>query len=499
MHKLLVGVVVATLLSLTGCSPSSDGGVIPEQTEPGKGIVLPEPVVPTNVIIVLVDDATDVSCAQMPKFLPKVSKLLRDRGRCYENATVTSPACCPSRAVLQTSQMGHNNGVTRQIDAKKLHVEDTIQDDLTHAGYDTYGTGKFFNGVSPWAFESGKKSSGFATSDFWSTSKYYGYQLWDDELGDHVRPDDDINATVRTGMFLRTFIRKQADSGRSFFAYAAFKAPHTDNSARTVRQRLPIPTPKNRKRAVPPFRWNPENDTSDKLSIYQGELKPRSYFEELYKARTRSMYDVDDEMGKTFDLLREEGMLDDTAIIFTSDNGYHLGENGWETKGDPYQAAMDVPMLAWLPEAFGEGVVDRRPVGLIDISPTIYDLLDVAPEHTIDGHSLLTKFRRTGTFFELQNEKTAVAFKEGGYAPGRVPTWARYTKGKRTYLEYYDRDGTRIRGEFYRDLQFKKNLLAPAFRAQRPSPETLAFFKMKLRKGRACAGTYEQRSENPCP
>ena len=64
------------------------------------------------------------------------------------------------------------------------------------------------------------------------------------------------------------------------------------------------------------------------------------------------MYDVDDEMGKTFDLLRARGILDDTAIFFTSDHGYHLGENGWETKGDPYPTAMDVPLLAFLPGTF---------------------------------------------------------------------------------------------------------------------------------------------------
>ena len=87
---------------------------------------------------------------------------------------------------------------------------------------------------------------------------------------------------------------------------------------------------------------------------------------------------------------------------------------------------MDVPLLAYLPGTFPAGKVDKRPVGLIDIAPTIYDLLDLRPGHVHDGRSLLKPRRRAGTFFELQNETSQVLFKEAGYFPGRVPTWAMY-------------------------------------------------------------------------
>ncbi|WP_340539282.1 sulfatase-like hydrolase/transferase [Nocardioides sp. GXZ039] len=519
--KLLVGVLAATITAtVTACAGAP---ATPDRTQPptsrteGSGAPAPGfPMTPAtpgtadgqtsplpdsdlNVVMVVVDDAADISCAEMPEFLPEISAQLRDQGRCFENATVTSPACCPSRAVLQTGQMGHNSGVTRQIDAPKLQVEDTIQYQLRAAGWDTYGTGKYFNGLSPWPFEAGEQDSGFVSSDFWAGMKYYDYPLWDDTAGEPRIEPGHINATTRTGMFLRDFIAANADSDRPFYAYAAFKAPHTDNSARTVVQRDPLPTEANRNRAVPPFRWRTEADTRDKLPIFQNQLRPRRFYERLYEARTRTMYDVDDEMGKTFDLLRELGELENTAIFFVSDNGYHLGENNWETKGDPYPASMDVPMLAWLPSAFGSGVVDDRPVGLIDLAPTLYDLLDVTPNHVLDGHSLLSEERRTGTYFELQNEKSDIALKESGFHPGTVPTWAMYRSGRSSYLEYYRRDGSVLRSEFYRDPAYEENLLWPGNRARRPDAATLAWFRARLREGRTCAGTVELGSPNPCP
>lgn len=456
---------------------------------------------PYNVLVVVVDDASDIRCTEMRRFLPASSGVLRGLGTCFEHATVTSPACCPSRAVLQTGQLGHNSGVTRQIDAPLLRVDDTLQSDLTEAGWDTYGVGKFFNGISPWLFESGQLSSGFAESDFWAGSQYYDYTLWDDEAQEPRVPDERMHATTRTGTFLREFLAERAGSSTPFYAYAAFKAPHTDNAAPTEAMRFPVSTERNRTRSVPPFRWRPEADRRDKMSIFRGRLKPRSYYQRLYTARTRAMYDIDDELAATFAQLQRQGELDRTAVFVTSDNGYHLGENGWETKGDPYQASMDVPLLAFLPEVFEAGAVDTRPVGLIDIAPTVYDLAGVEPEHVLDGHSLLDPAERQASYFELENERSSPLLKEAGFFPARVPTWAMIRNGVRSYIEFYRHDGSLIRAEFYRDAQFQRNLLWPGFRNRpdRPSTKELAAFRTALHRARTCAGTVESGAVNPCP
>ena len=91
-----------------------------------------------------------------------------------------------------------------------------------------------------------------------------------------------------------------------------------------------------------------------------------------------------------------------------------------------------------------------------------------------------------------------MSLKAEGYYPGRVPTWAMYRMGKRSYIEYYTQQGKRIRREFYKDLGFEENLLWRGFRDRRPSREVLAFFRAKLLKGRTCAGT-SRAARNPCP
>ena len=453
-----------------------------------------------NVIIFLVDDMDDFSCQETKRFLPRSSKWLLANGRCFQNASVSSPVCCPSRAVLHSSQLPHNNGVRRQLDAKAFRVDESLQRTLSMAGMTTYGTGKHFNGVKAWEYESGKRPSGFDSSDFWPGAKAYGYKLWNDQLDKPVKPAEDVHATVRSGSFLRSFVTRMNAEESPFYAYVGFKAVHTDNSADTEKGRLPRATPQNSHRAVPPLDWDPEADTSDKLPIFQAELRGKPYFARLHRARVRALYDIDDQVDRTFRLLTETGLLATTAVIFTSDNGYHLGQNGWETKGDPYRSAIDVPLLAYHPPAFGTGVVDRRDVGLIDVGPTVYELLDVEPVHRLDGHSLLDgRGRPGGSFYEYFRDDSLVARREAGRAPGLVPNWAMYRQGNRSYIQFYDRRGSIIRHEFYADRWQKRNLLHPSHAEDRPRERVLRKFRQRLAEARTCAGTREAGAARPCP
>ncbi len=451
-----------------------------------------------NVIVVLVDDMDDFSCADTGKFLPESRKWLRGRGRCYERATVTSPACCPSRAALQTGQFPHNNHVERQIDARRLKVQNTIQATLGRAGFDTYGIGKFFNGVKVREYVSGKLPTGFDDFDFWQSSKYYRHKLFDD-AGRKYLPRDGKHTTTRTGDLLQEYVEKQADSGDPFYAYAAFHAPHTQSGFPAGRKEWPIATRANRRRPVPKFDFNPEEFARDKLSPFRKLDRGKRYYEGFWKARVRALYDVDHEVAQTFELLRKRDLLDNTAVIFTSDNGFHLGENNWESKADPYPKSIHVPMLAYLPRAFGKKVVDRRMVSLTDIAPTLYDLLGVTTGHTLDGRSLLGRYGRKWQFHEFENEQNRFVLQESGKSPFRVPSWAMVTKGKRAYVEFYGRGGSVLAREFYEDAKMKRNLLHSRRARNRPRDATLKRFKNRLHKYQHCAGTARAGLEKACP
>ena len=494
MRRAAVTLLAATLamtLLVQGCS--GEAGPEPGRTKP---IAATNPV---NVVVFLADDMDDFRCADTAKFLPSSATWLRDQGRCYEHATVSDPVCCPSRAVLQSGQLNHNNRVRTQKDARHMRVRTSLQRILSRAGLTTYGTGKFFNGVKAWEYESGRLASGFESSDFWQRTNYYDYNLWSDEEQKPVTPPDRVHTTVRTGDFAATFLDSVLGGTEGFYAYLGFKAPHTENLKGSGTQRFPTPTDANIDRPVPPFRWRPERNTADKLPIFRRLDHGRRYFARFDAARVRALYDVDDQMARVLGMLEDSGHLDDTVVVFTSDNGFQLGSNGWEGKSVPYRPSLDVPLLIRYPDAFPAGTVDRRDVGLVDLAPTLYDLMGIKAPHVMDGYSLLGDHVRTGTFHEFTNEKSKLVAEESGAEATHVPSWATYRIGNRALVEYYDKGGAVIRREFYADRWQHKNLLAPMHAAQRPSEQVLARFVDLLRRARTCASTKGSGAANPCP
>ena len=377
---LLLALLVAGLLVAT--SPSGGGVGADERQVTRRG--------PVNLVVVVVDDMDDFSCAETEQYLPRSSRWLLDRGTCFEHATTTSPVCCPARATIQSGQVPHNSGVRRQIDAGRLDPRRTIQTRLGSAGLTTYAIGKYLNGVTPSSVIDGSFDSGFARTDLWSSDRYSDYVLYDDDAQPYT-PVPPVHTTLRAGTYLRDFVTEMVDAEQPFYAQVGFAAPHTQNR-HGAGFLFPAPTAANAARPVPRFRFRPERDTSDKLLPFRS-VEPghgRHYFARFHAARVRALYDVDDQVAATFDLLQATDALDETAVFFVSDNGYQLGSNGWEGKSVPYPDSLQVPMLAYYPPAFGAGVVDRRRVGLVDIAPTVFDLFGVRPGYWLDGHAAIT-------------------------------------------------------------------------------------------------------------
>ncbi len=96
---------------------------------------------------------------------------------------------------------------------------------------------------------------------------------------------------------------------------------------------------------------------------------------------------VDEQIGKVLDGLEAGGLLDNTVIIFTSDNGYHIGEKNHIFKNTLWEEATCVPLVIAAP-GFKGGQVCNHPVSLIDLYPTMTDFCDLAPKSGLDGFSL---------------------------------------------------------------------------------------------------------------
>ncbi len=486
----LVGVLTSGLLTVP--SHAGDGGGADGRRPTGRTDL--------NLVVVVVDDMDDFSCAETRRYLPRSSRWLLDRGRCFEHATVTSPVCCPARAEIMSGQVPHNNRVQRQIDAAKLDPRHTMQARLSRLGVTTYGVGKYLNGVAPARVADGTVRTGFDRTDIWHTSLYRDYVLFDDQARPY-KPDPPVHTTVQAGAYLTDFVSEMAAKDEPFFAYVGFAAPHTQNR-KGAGFLFPEPTAANANRPVPRFRFRPERDTSDKLKPFWSldDGHGRGYFSRFHAARVRALYDVDDQVAATFEVLEDTGTLSSTAVLFVSDNGYHLGTNGWEGKSVPYPDALEVPMLAYYPPGFGSGVVDRRRVGLVDIASTVYDLFDVRAGYRLDGHSLLGRTSRRETFHEFTNERSRFVLQESGNAPFRVPTWSSYVDARgNAYIEYYGSDRRLLAREYYSDPGRRMNLLSPRYAGRRPSRAVLDAARARLQQLRRCAGTAERGARNPCP
>ena len=453
-----------------------------------------------NAITIVVDDMDDFSCSETEQYLPRSSRWLLNGGTCFENATTATPVCCPARAQIQTGQLPHNNGVERQIDAAKLDYRHTLQYQLTRARVATYGIGKYLNGLDASRNDNGYVT-GFDDTDFWQSYHTKDYQLYR-ESGKQFLPQHPIHTTVRTGRYLRAFVKKMSKTARPFYAYAAFLAPHAQNihGAQNTSADFPEPTRKNAEKTAPPFDYSPETNLKDKLPHFNKLQLDEAYFRAFHAARVRALFDIDDQIARTFELLESEGMLDNTAVFFMSDNGYSLGENGWDGKAVPYAAAVNIPMLAYLPGRFAAGEIDRREVSLIDFAPTLYDLYDLRPTYQVDGHSLLdTDIARVGQFFEFHNEKGKLVRSESGLGSSRLPSWKMYRQGNRSYIEYYKRDGSILAREFYIGRAQTRNLLHPMHADRAPSHATVQRFHELIESYQECAGTQEAGARHPCP
>ena len=485
MAVLLVGGLVANMVS----QGSRSAGSVPAADE----------VRVQNAIVFLVDDMPDFSCAEARLYLPRSSRWLVDQGTCFEAATSSTPVCCPARAQVQTGQLAHNNRGVSQTAARNLDVRDTVQHDLGLLGVDTYGIGKNLNGIDAGEYHGADgRPTGFASFDFWNS--YRGapgaFRLYDD-LGRRYTPTDGLGTTATNGAFLDAYLDDVLGSGESFFVYDAFFAPHKQGVGGTAAD-LPPVSPAHADSPVPPFRFAPEGPGRDKLPIFQGARFSRAYYERLFTARVRALYDVDDQMAAVFQRLEDAGELDRTTVLFASDNGYtDRGQANWEGKSIPYPAATNIPMLAYFPGR--PPAVNGRPVALVDIAPTLYDVFGVAPGHVVDGHSLLGEHRRDHVYAEFYNENSGLSRRESGPLVSNLRSWRVVKEGRTAYVEWYGNGGDVVFREFYEDPGMTKNLLSPVHAAERPSREKVQRFQRLLQQYGTCQGTEAQGSPSPCP
>ena len=435
-----------------------------------------------NIVVLMTDDQTFDSMS----VLPKTRDLIGDQGATFTRSFANYSLCCPSRSTLYTGQYAHNHGVITNTPPNggftRLDTSNWLPLWLQRAGYRTMHVGKFLNGYGRDAPPS--VPPGFndwhGTVDP-STYSYYGFTVYE-------------NGVPRTypGVYSTDFIAGRADeliaaaapSKQPFFMSVAFLAPHSGGprepgdppgiaTAAVAPQytnafaALPLPTPAS---------FN-ESDMSDKPLAMQARPPIGAVravrIQEAYQQRLESLLSVDDAVASIVSALRSSGELDNTLILFTSDNGFFHGEHRIPAgKVLVYEPSIHLPLLMRGP-GVPRGATARQLVTNADLAPTILDAAGATPQRVEDGRSLLELLADPGV--EWGRELLI----EGGNAQGLTFSALRNYRWK--YVEHTDGEV-----ELY-DLQSDPDELM----SLHAGPETAALrarFAARLAVLRTCAG-----------
>ena len=340
-----------------------------------------------NIVLILTDDQRWDSLGVMPE----VRKLLGGHGVTFANSFVTTSLCCPSRATILTGQYSRHTGVyqntTPHGGATSFRDRSTVATWLHGAGYETALVGKYLN-------EYNRLPAGYVPPgwDEWDAIaqrrevQYYNYDLNENGRIVHygAKPADystDVLAAKAAQFALR--------APRPFFLYFAPVAPHE----------AAVPAPRDAKAYsnLAPLRppSYDEPDARDKPWAAEFPQLSSAARAEIDLTRTHmleSLRAVDRAVAGLVQALQTRGALDDTVILFASDNGFMWGEHRLRGKIWPYEESIRVPLVVRVPW-LDRGRVDRHLVTNADYASTFADLAGTKPGLPQDGRSLVPLLR----------------------------------------------------------------------------------------------------------
>lgn len=387
-----------------------------------------------NVVLITTDDlaVTDL------EWMPHTRQLLADAGVTFTQAIAPNPVCGPSRASLLTGQASHNHGVRgNHSEQRLLDRTRTLPVWLHENGYRTGFIGKYVNRYRPAdEGEPGWDSFSAATNG----SRYFGYTLSNN--GDPVTPDAHIDDAVTSGA--RALVEQYAPAEEPFFVWASYPAPHGVCLSGMPCDDAPIPAARHAdwypdvlapQLAKPSFN---EADVSDKPKrIRRLHRVDPVDVQHDFTERIRTLASADEGIADLVAALSESGELDDTLVVFTSDNGFSLGEHRHTGKVFAYEESLGVPLLMRGP-GVPAGEVRAQTVTMLDLAPTLAAAAGASPNLVVDGRDLWPVIESDAARPFTALVETGLVGNEWTYRGVRTDryTFVRWPNGTR---ELYDR------------------------------------------------------------
>lgn len=361
------------------------------------GPVAGEPIEsPPPSIVLIVTDDEDLA---IHEFMPKTRELLHDRGTTFDNFFVSYSFCCPSRASILRGQYAHNTHIVGNEPPWGGHEkfrllgleESTVATWLQDAGYRTAMVGKYLNRYVP---ERDGVPPGW---NEWyvggNAHPSYNYTL--NENGQVVtygdRPEDYLN-DVLTEKAVQV-IRNASAAAEPFFLYVLPYTPHSPSVAAPRHEGMFAEAQLPR---TPAF---DEADVSDKPAFIRMipplDEEDIGRLEREYRRRLASLQGVDDMVARIVEELEAARVLENTYVIYSSDNGFHLGEHRLPAGKDfAYEEDIRVPAVVRGPGVPAGARIDAMVLNN-DFAPTFAEIAGIEPPEFVDGRSFLPLFDDT--------------------------------------------------------------------------------------------------------
>ncbi|MBI5769244.1 MAG: sulfatase [Verrucomicrobia bacterium] len=316
--------------------------------------------------------------ARWPWFKSPNMDRLAAEGLRFRNAFVTLSLCAPSRAAYLTGRYNHANGVANN------HTPFPV-DSVTHAsvlrtaGYKTAYIGKWHHGS-----QSGQRPGFDYSVSFVGQGRYNDCPV---EINGVSTPTKGWIDDVDTAYAIEWMKQNRSVP---WSMVVGFKTPHGPRGGENLPERLRNLYAGETTRPVP-------NLTARAIYLAPGQTATKGAAEQVVGVTPaaqaahldyfRHIAGADENLGKLLAALDELGLADDTVVVYSSDNGYYLGEHGLGDKRSLYEESLRIPMVVRYPRLFGKGKVVDDMVLNIDLAPTWLDLAGVAAPREMQGRS----------------------------------------------------------------------------------------------------------------
>lgn len=397
-----------------------------------------------NIVYIMCDDHAYQCISAYGSALSKLAPTpnidrLAERGMRFDRAFVENSLSTPSRACLMTGQYSHQNGqrqLGEGIDTSHTFFTELLQE----AGYQTAVVGKWHMGCDPKGFD--------YYHVYNDQGQYWNPQYRGTDTNNEFVVEEGYSTDLTTDHAL-SFIEHR-DPSKPFCLLLHHKAPHRNWQANLkylgMYDDVEFPMPENfyddyatrgsaartQKMSVTrDMRWEqdfkvPEMldlnnpDSQDSYNALMGEInrmtpEQRSAWGRYYFPRNRRLLEaqlkgkdldnwkyqvyirdymsviasVDESVGRVLDYLDKNGLTDNTMIVYTSDQGFYMGEHGWFDKRFMYEESLRTPLIVSYPGHTKPGSVCNRLVQNIDYAPTFLALAGVQQPKDMPGRSLV--------------------------------------------------------------------------------------------------------------